>query len=1132
MIHFLKKYRRLLPIIWLVAVTFLNSVAQPKQLQFRFLSTDKGLSSSMVLSVLQDHNGFMWIGTYDGLNRYDGHDFMVFKSGGNDPGSLPCDQIRDIYQDSENNLFIGTNCGLSMYDPDNDNFINFMSLESSPLNGTDCTVYNITSDSLGTLWLSTNIGLVFFDRKHNISKTFSNDPNNPESLSNNWVECNYIDSKGRHWVSTRTGLNLFLPDKGTFKHILSGVKADENYSKNSFLEIHEDKEGNIWIGSYNGLFCIENTSNDETLTWYGPNPKNPNSISGNRLISLFVDSEDNLWVGAENDGLFLFNRYEKNFWHYLPDEYDPTSLNNISVQAITMDRTENLWIGTYGGGINISPKNSEGIQQFKNLKGGERSLSNNVVSAFHEDYKGQIWIGTDGGGLNLFDEKTKRFTRFNKNNSGFSSNVILSIIEDSKNNLWMGTWGGGIIKYNPGTKKVDTYTTKNSKIQDDNIFCIESGDNNDLWLASYRNGLIHYKINTDEFISYTTDNSNLGNNYVYIIKKDGKGRLILGTTNGLKTFLPNKEDFINYTHNPNNPNSISHGIVYDILIKNDTTVWVATQSGLNRFNPETGIFYRYFKKDGLPNDVIKGLVFDNTGTLWVTTNGGIGRFDYKNKQYDFFTEEDGLQSNEFDFKSTLLSSSGQLFLGGVNGFNIINPEKITKNHKVPKIVLTNLEILNKPVVPNTPGSPLKTNIAEVKEIRLRHDQSVVTLYFSAMDFTRPEKNQYAYKLENFDADWIHSGKKHEVTYTNLDPGDYIFRVKGSNNDGIWNEEGISLKITILPPWFKTTVALIIFVLSVTLIIILIFYRRTASLRKQKELLLKKVEERTNDLNEKNVLLEKQSDNLIKTNTLLEIRQETIKSQSEELKVIAENLEETNKELTQINATKDKLFSIIAHDLKNPFNVILGYSDLLLNNYYNWDDGQKLEILSYLKESSGNAYSLLENLLNWSRSERGTLEFYPVSLSGSEIVEMATKDVISFARKKGVEIIYEGSENTTQVYADMNMLLLICRNLLMNAIKFSIPGGSITINITDYDQKFVCFSIRDKGIGMDNEKVAMLFKFEKNSSSPGTSGEKGTGLGLILCHDFVLKQGGKIWVESKINMGTTFHFTIPKSGIAG
>ncbi|NQU85567.1 MAG: hypothetical protein HQ541_07385 [Mariniphaga sp.] len=1128
--------KSLLVFTFLVCFVFLV-YGQPKQLQFNYLTPNDGLSSSTVTSILQDHKGFMWIGTNDGLNRYDGYGFKLFKNNTSNPFSLPSDQVRAIFEDRNNHLLIGSNVGLSLYDWDKDQFINYMSEDSSPFYGIDCDVHNIVEDSLGNLWFSTEIALMYFDRINNTAVQYTHDPDNPESLSNSWVEYVFVDSKNRVWVSTRGGLNLFQPQTKTFKRIARGENVDDDYSDIDFIGITEDHDGNIWIGSENGLFCLKNTSTgqDFILSRYQYSPDDKFSISDKRLLSVFVDHENNLWVGAENGGLFLFDRENQKFWHYKPDDYDIADINNESIECIYMDNKDNLWVGTFGGGVNISPKYSDAIFHYENLKGGELSLSSNVVSSFLCDHDGQIWVGTDGGGLNRFNENTKRFTRFNINNSDLSSNAILSLVEESNHNIWIGTWGGGLVKYNHGRNSFTSFTTQNSKIPDDNIFSIAEGSQNDLWMGSFTNGLIHYQIDKNEFTSYSQSSGLIEDNYIFVVKTGSNGQLYLGTSTGMRIFSPAEGLYVSFTHDPDNPNSISHEAVYDILVENDTCVWVATQNGLNRFNPETQVFKRYYMEDGLPNNVIKSLLVDNSGILWVSTNQGICRFDYQHNKYDLFTKDDGLQSNEFNSKCALRLNNGNLLFGGTNGFNLISPDRIIKNLNIPEILITDFFLFNNPVNANTEGSPLAMHISDSKEIKLPHNQSVLTFYFAVMDFTMPEKNQYAYMLENFDDGWIYSGSKREATYTNLDPGDYIFRVKGSNNDGIWNEEGTALKITILPPWWLTLWFKGIFSIFIIAVILAIFYIRTSNLRKQKKVLTKKVQERTKDLQNKNIQLKQKSDDLNKTNSLLKKRQLTInkqseelKTQAEELKVIAENLEETNTELTRINATKDMLFSIIAHDLKNPFNVILGYTDLLLSNFNDWESSQSLEILGYIKESSANAYNLLENLLHWSRSQRGVLEFNPSPTNAAEIINMVFTEVISFARKKEVEIVNLFNDESLQVNADPDMLTLICRNLLMNAIKFSNTGNKVFIDIEDDATGFVRFSVSDQGVGMEKEKVESLFNMEKTSSTRGTDGEKGTGLGLVLCKEFVLLHKGRIWVESKVNEGATFFFTIPKT----
>jgi PAS domain S-box-containing protein len=666
-------------------------------------------------------------------------------------------------------------------------------------------VLKIAEDSLGNLWLATDVGLIYFDRINNKIIQYTHDPKNPESLSDDNVETVLIDKNNRLWVTTQKGLNLFLSETGTFKHITRIENNAADLSKTYFMDMAEDREGNLWFGSTVGLFCLKNNAENKItpLIHYQYNSRDKNSLSINRVKSLFVDDTGNLWIGTENGGVNLFDRKNQRFWHYRKDEYDPKSLNNESIQAIYQDKTGNLWVCTFTGGINVAANHSDAIIHYQTLPGAPLSLSHNVITCFLEDHLGQIWVGTDGGGLNLFNAKTNRFLRFNMDNSHLSSNAILCLFEDSNNQIWLGTWAGGLVRFDSKTKSFTPFTTKNSGIQDDNIYAIAEGDHDDLWLGSFENGLIHYQIKEKKFTNYTPSNSGLVNKMIVKIKKFSKGRLFIGSTNCFQIFSPDDERFTTYIHDPNNPNSLSHSSILDILVENDSCVWIGTQNGLNRFNPKAGSFKRYYEKDGLPNNVIKGLVLDKSGVLWMTTNNGVCRFDYKQEKFKNFTKADGLQSNEFSYRSVLKTKNGALLMGGTNGFNMVFPEKIAENMNTPQVLITDFFIFNEPVKIGVEGSPLKRHISETKQITISYKQSVLTFYFAVMDFSMPEKNQYAYKMEGFDKDWIYSGNKREATYTNLDPGEYTFRVKGSNNDGIWNEEGTSIRITITPPFSKT-----------------------------------------------------------------------------------------------------------------------------------------------------------------------------------------------------------------------------------------------------------------------------------------------------------------------------------------
>jgi signal transduction histidine kinase/ligand-binding sensor domain-containing protein len=1072
--HFFK----ILLLSFFLFLTFLPGVyAQPKILQFTHVTPDNGLSSSQTTSVLQDYKGFVWIGTYDGLNRYDGLDFIVYKHNPADSASLPDNLVRTIFEDHNKNLLIGTQNGLCLYDREKDRFLNYMFDRLSPLRGISCYILEITEDSLGNLWLATSVGLIYFDRNKNQIIQYTYDPNNPESLSSNNVEGVMIDKKNRLWVTTRAGLNLFLPETGTFKHITQTENDASDLSNTFFVDIAEDREGNLWFGSREGLFCLKNNHDGKiaNLIRFQHDEKNNFSLSGNWIKSLFIDGEGDLWIGTDNDGVNLYDRENQRFWRYRQDDYDPKSLNNEAIQAIGEDKTGNLWFCTFAGGLNIAVKNKDGIISYQTLPGAPFSLSHNTVTCFLEDNNGQTWMGTDGGGLNIFNKQTNRFLHFDKDNSNLSSNAILCILEDSKNQIWFGTWAGGLGHYDSNTKSFTSLTTKNSNIQDDNIYAIAEGDNDDLWLGSFDHGLINYNIKEKRFTAYTATNSGLANNMIIKLKKFSKGRFLIGTPSCFQIFSPEENSFITYAPVPNDTNSLSFTTTSDILVENDSCVWIGTHDGLNRFNPITGSFKRYYEKDGLISIVIRGLVLDKSGALWVTTNKGVSQFDYKQSKFKNFTKADGLQSNEFYERSILKTKSGALLMGGTKGFNIVFPDLITTNKNIPDVLITDLKIFNKSVRPGAENSPLLRNITETKSLTLSHNQSVFTFYFAVMDFTAPEKNQYAYKMEGFDKEWIYSENKREATYTNLNSGEYVFRVKGSNNDGVWNETGTSIMINVLPPWWNTWWFKLISISVIIIVLASIYLSRIRQLKNQKLLLEKTV--------------------AIKTS-----------------------------ELYELNASKDKFFSIIAHDLKNPFNTIIGFSEMLTEEIKSGDIPKIKEYAGMINTSSVRTLRLLENLLEWANSQTGKILFNPMQVNLRDLLNEEFNMLNDMATGKNIELNLSIPDNLT-IIADKNMIRTILRNLISNAIKFTHKNGKVGVKAI-IAGKQVEISVSDSGIGMTKETMAKLFRIDTNLSTRGTENEKGTGLGLFLCKEFVEKHGGKIWVESESGKGSIFKFTIP------
>ncbi len=820
-----------LHIILVVLVGLLISIvvdAQPKYLQLKQHSTDDGLSSSTIISMLQDHNGFMWIGTIEGLNRYDGSEFKVYKHNSSNPNSLPDNFIISMLLDGEK-IYVGTNAGVSLYNPVTDGFINFSQDSTSCLYNHTFQVRAIAKGPQETIYIASSVGLILFNPLENTFEQISVEIGSEQVSLNIRINSLCVTKNNNLLLGTTHGLWLFNSTNKKLQ-LIEKSKDEMDFSKLRVNKIIKDNTGDIWLTSYfDGLFKVDQTSDGEYSLHSDLGSK---SITEQRFLSLAVDSENNLWIGAENDGVFIYNREKQSFSHFLSNASDPLYTTTYSVECLYFDNSENIWVGTFAHGVHVVAKNSDAIVSFSKFKGGDLGVTNNMVNAFTEDKNGNVWVGTDGGGVHVLDGETGWFRSFNTKNSKIKSDYILSMTEDG-DKIWLSTWGDGLLSYNQKNGVFESFNKSNSAIPDNDIFNITKGTNNDLWLGCYSQGLAHYFPKENKIIVYNTANSEIGDNYVNVVRKGLNGNLFIGTRSGLVSFNIEKEEFKSYSLLDLDAKTLSNLHVYDVLYENDTSVWAATLSGLNRINPKTGKNVKFTEKNGLPSNNVRGVLKDELGRIWIATTKGVCCFNKNHEISSLFTKADGFQSDEIRPRSILKDSKGNLYFGGINGFNIICPDKLVKNTKTPEVLITGLEIFNKTVVPNAENSPLKCIISEAEELRLSYDQSVLTFYFAVLDYTRPSKNQHAYMLENFDKDWVYSGSRREVTYTNLDPGTYTLRVKGANNDGLWNEKGVSLKIVIVPPWWATWWFRGMLGFTLMAIAIFAYYSRVSALKKQK-----------------------------------------------------------------------------------------------------------------------------------------------------------------------------------------------------------------------------------------------------------------------------------------------------------
>ncbi len=784
-----------------------------RDIRFRHISLKDGLSQSGVPSILQDSKGFMWFGTQDGLNRYDGYTFKTYRPEAGNPNSLSGNYILSLLEDRRGVLWIGTlGAGLNKFDREKEEFTHFRFRPDDPTGLSHDIVNAIHEDRSGQLWFGTINGLNTFHRETGTFTHYRVIPGDPTSLGDNMIWVIYEDRSGTLWIGTSRGFNKFDRKTGTCVRY-TGERGEPGNSQrpgdrmgNRISAIHEDGSGVFWIGTGNGLKRFDRETGKYTV-----------SLEGKIITGIYEDRAGVLWIGTMGGGVSTFDRETEEFVHYRADPKNPTGLGSDRILTIYEDRSGSLWVGTDGKGINRFDRQTGKFRHYRNDPDDPDSLSHNDVYSFVEDRTGVLRVGTSGGGLDILDRETGRFTRYRPNPGkpgGPGGIFVLSICEDSTGALWFGTNGAGLHKWDRETGAISKYRgapTDASGLSGNFVMTLYEDSTGTLWVGTLRSGLNKFDRETGTFTAYRFKPDvpgSLSSDIIYSIydgRGDGDaGALWVGTRDaGLNKFDPQTEGFTHYRHNLNNPTGLSSDAVMCVYQDPSGSVWVGTYGGgLNKLDPEKETCTHYRERNGLPNDVVYGILPDETGCLWLSTNKGISKFDPRTETFKNYTVEDGLQSNEFNVGAYYKGKSGEMFFGGVNGFNAFYPHRVTDNKNIPPIVITDFQLFNKPVAGGA-DSPLKKHISETEEITLSYKQNVFSFNFVALNFIIPEKNRYKYKMEGIHDNWLDLGHKHDITFTGLEPGEYVLRIKGSNNDGVWNEEGTSLKIIITPPFWKT-----------------------------------------------------------------------------------------------------------------------------------------------------------------------------------------------------------------------------------------------------------------------------------------------------------------------------------------
>jgi ligand-binding sensor domain-containing protein/signal transduction histidine kinase len=1094
-------------LIHLIGCICLN--AQDSNLRFRNLSVDDGLSSNTVLAIIQDSKGRMWIGTADGLNLFDGSQFIVYKHFKNDTNSLIDNYISTIIEAPDGNLWIGCSKGICIYNPELDIFSNFNSLlkKSEEIKG---NVTSIVFENKDLVWIGSNRGLFRLDFKTMELKRYEN------SQLAYVITQIYIDKNKNLWIGTQSGGVVFF-DRLLDKFVkFKGEKyTTEVFSVNSARTIFEDSRGNIWVGSDLGLEQYDVDSRTYRTHYYDPN--NPKGPLQNMVRSIFEDSHKRLWVGY-NNGLTIYDQDKNEFILVKNQVGNPRSIAAEEVWCMTQDKQGSVWFGFYTSGISIFDYDKSHFKSFCNDPNNLNSLAGNYVNNFCEDKFGNIWIATGHKGFDYYNFKTNTFTHYKndpKNKNSLSSDAVLSIDIDHEGILWIGSWGGGLNRFDPTTKTFTHYIPKrndSNSINGIHIWrALEDKDHN-LLIATQQEGLGYYIREKKIFKTYVKDPNNpksLASNSVNCVYRDKQDVIWVGTSLGLSKLEDNQFNFKNYLADST--------YIYDVYNDNKGTLWIGTTEGLFALNLKTDSMHIYTIEDGLGSNSVVGLLEDSHKNIWLSTNnGGISIINIDNRKIQNLTVNHGLISNSFKKRARLKLTDGRMLFGTNEGYMLFHPDSINMIFPTPKIILSDFRINNKSIKITDKDAPLKKHITFADTIILNHDQTVFSIYYTALNYVAPERSNYAYIMQGFDNSWNYMGSIKDANYTNLDPGKYKFRVKVSVNRGIWSDDEASVTIIILPPYYKTWWFRTILVSLIVFILLLFYYLRIAQIRRINIQLKKMVDERTTELALKNEMMREQNKVVIESNTILKEQKQFIEEQADELSF-------SNEKLIKLNATKDKFFNIIAHDLRNPFTSILGFCELLTIRYDKMDDVKRKHLLGVVFESSKNLFKLLENLLEWARSQTGSIKYQPEEFFINELIASNISLVESLVQDKKLEI-KQNLKRKIKIFADKNMINTVIRNLISNAIKFTDVGG-ITIEVVQDEDKTKT-SITDTGVGISQDNIGKIFEVMSSKSTQGIRGESGTGLGLIICKEFIEKQGGTIAAISEVGKGSTFYFTIP------
>ena len=1072
--------------------------SQSEEDRYVFVDIGKEAPQRAITSIVQDNKGLVWIGTYGlGLYKYNGIDFTPYKQIGNDPTTINSSLVYAVFVDASEQLWVGTEAGLNLYDPVLDNFKE-VKLERSDNTNEGIAVFSITENKKGQLFIGTREeGLYMLDTETLKTKRIL--PVKPLISSHLVINAILTYSENTLLIGTNRGLFEYHMGDLNFKPANFQTPGEPIIISQGIESLMLDANKNLWVGTFSdGLIKISRVNEKSFTVDY-------HQITQKRILALIQSPDGNILCGTENDGLFVMKSNGEVLSNYLYNKSHAHTIKSNSIWSLFVDNQNRVWIGYYNKGVGIYDRYYDKFKDITSLQNNQNSLQSPSVTGIVEDQDSKIWIGIDGGGVDVYDPKNKNIVHLadpkNPITTGLQGLDVQTLFIDSKQNTWVGTWNSGIFYLEKGAKRFIQFNTQNSEggLTSNSVTSFAEDHEGTIWISTFFTGLHSYDPKIRKISSHTGqpfDKAFIGQSNIRKILVDSNNIMWLGTTKGLYKVEGGLGSGFDIQSMNNkifkaNTSATNSTIILSLFEDRDKNLWIGTDGGgLCKYGLKDESIHWFNTSNGLAQGTVASIVQDDTGNIWIGGEAGLSKLEIDSKTFYNFTINDGLLANDFNYNSVLKDKEGILYFGNYEGINYFEASSILINENEPSLYFSDFKLFNKSVKPGAEKSPLTRVISETEHLTLKNDESVFTIEYAGISYTRPLNNQYAYFLEGFEKNWNFVGNTRSATYTNLSPGDYVFKVKAANNDGVWNESPITMGITVLPPWWATKIAILAYVL----LFLLLAYLTSKFINHR--------------LEEKRI-----------------IKFERDHSLQQEI----------------LNERKIQFFTNISHEFRTPLTLILNPLRDIIEN-------QRLQLTEEVKDKHR---TILKNAMRLMRLINELMDFRKLhltkmSLNASKInifpfVEEVSEHFQEEAIEKKILYNIETDGMPLEIWGDPGMLEKVIFNMLSNAFKATPENGMVTVGVfatkdpvilplIDKDTPVSALEIviEDTGVGINQEEIGHIFErfYQSKKMNEQYYGASGTGIGLEVAQSFIHLHKGKIEVNSVEGEGTRFKITLP------